>query len=370
MKIAIVSLNLAPYFDPSPRARYGGAEVQAAFVARALREAGQDVRLVVADLPADIDIPYPTVNAFHARDGLPVLRFFHPRLSGVNDALEAVDADVYYQRNAGMVTGLAAHFCRRRGRVFVYGAGSDTDFSFRRVLIHGLRDRVMYHYGLRRVHGVVVQNNAQLRLAQGRVRAPARVIPNGVLPPARSSVSRNGTVMWAGGLRAVKRPDIFIELARRIPQRRFVIVGGGIGTEPDYAATIAKKAARVPNLTLTGWMPHAEVIREIERSVLVVNTSAVEGFPNVYLEAWNHGVPVVSFNDVDGLIAREGLGVLCTDIDDLERKTRALIEDHDRLNEMGERARRVVARRFSPAALGPSYVEFFETLRARNERSR
>jgi glycosyltransferase involved in cell wall biosynthesis len=365
MKICIVSLSLAAYYDPNPRGRYGGAEVQAAFVATALHQAGQDVHLVVADLPPEVSTPYPAVSAFRTDDGLPVVRFFHPRMSGIADALERVDADVYYQRNAGMVTGLSAHFCRRRGKVFVYGAGSDTDFSFRHVLITGLRDRVVYHYGLRRAHGVVVQNDAQLKLAQTILAAPCVTIPNGVLPPRPSSGGRNGTVMWAGSLRAVKRPDLFVELARRIPEREFVIVGGGVGTEPDYAATIQRDAAGVPNLTLTGWRPHAEVIREIERSALVVNTSVVEGFPNVYLEAWNHGVPVVSFNDVDGLIAEEGLGALCADIDDLERKTRALIDDGDRLREIGERARRVVAERFSPAVLGPRYVAFFEALRAR-----
>jgi glycosyltransferase involved in cell wall biosynthesis len=287
-------------------------------------------------------------------------------MTGINDALERVDAEIYYQRNAGMVTGLAAHFCRRRGKVFVYGAGSDTDFSFRHVLIHGLRDRVMYHYGLRRAHGVVVQNDSQLALARKALSSPTMTIPNGVLPAVHPSAGRDGTVMWAGSLRAVKRPELFIELARRIPEREFVIVGGGLGTEPDFAAAMHREAARVPNLTLTGWLPHADVIREIERSALVVNTSLVEGFPNVYLEAWNHGVPVVSFNDVDGLIAKEQLGALCADMDDLERKTRALIEDRERRQAMGERARRLVAERFSPAVLGPRYVEFFATLLARN----
>jgi glycosyltransferase involved in cell wall biosynthesis len=363
MKICIVSLNLAAYFDPNPRSKYGGAEVQAAFVASALRQAGQDVHLVVANLPAGATPPYPAVNAFHTGDGLPVLRFFHPRMSGIHEALAQVDADLYYQRNAGMVTGLTAHHCRRRGRTFVYGAGSDTDFSFRGVLIEGLRDRVLFHYGLRRAHGVVVQNEAQRALGARFLRAPVRTIPNGVLPAMKPSGVRNGSILWAGGLRPVKRPDLFLELARRLADREFVIVGGSTTTDREYAADIEKQAAAIPNLRLTGWLPHSDVIREIERASLVVNTSVVEGFPNVYLEAWNHGVPVVSFNDVDGLIGRDGLGALCADLDDLERKTRELIADPARMEEIGARARRMVAERFSPAVLGPRYVEFFESLR-------
>jgi glycosyltransferase involved in cell wall biosynthesis len=363
MKICIISLNLAAYFDTSPRSRYGGAEVQAAFVASALAAAGQEVALVVADLLPDIAIPYPTVSAFGARGGLPGLRFFHPRMSGIFDALDGVDADVYYQRNAGMVTGLTAHFCRRRGKVFVYGAGSDTDFSFRRVLIEGLRDRVLFQYGLRHADGVVVQSESQLGMSRGIVAAPVRMIPNGALPATLPLTGRDGAIVWAGGIRAVKRPELFIELARRIPEREFVVVGGGLPSERDYAAAVERTATGIPNLTFTGWLPHPEVIRHIARASLVVNTSMVEGFPNVYLEAWNHGVPVISFNDVDGIIERERLGVLCADIGQMETSIRSLLADNDRLRAMQEGARRVVEERFSPSVLGPRYVEFFEQLK-------
>jgi len=360
MKICIISLNLAGYFDTSPRSRYGGAEVQAAFVASALTSAGQEVALVVADLPPDLTLPYPTVSAFGTREGLPGLRFFHPRMSGILDALERVDADVYYQRNAGMVTGLTAHFCRRRGKVFVYGSGSDTDFS--RVMIEGLRDKMLFRYGLRHADGVVVQSESQLRLSSGVVARPVRMIPNGALPATHPLTDRNGPIVWAGGLRPVKRPDLFIELARKIPERKFLIVGGSTTTERGYAAAIERTAAGVSNLTLTGWLPHPEVIRHIARASLVVNTSVVEGFPNVYLEAWNHGVPVISFNDVDGLIEREGLGFVCADVGQMEASIRALLADGNRLRAMQEGSRRMVEKRFSPSALGPRYVEFFEEL--------
>ena len=365
MKICIISLNLASYFDATPRSKYGGAEVQAAFVARALEQAGQNVHLVVADLPSDHRLPYPTRNAFHSGEGAPVLRFFHPRMSGIFHALADVDADVYYQHCAGMVTGLTAHVARKRGRVFVYGAGSDTDFSFRNVLINGMRDRVIYYYGLRRAHGVVAQNQRQFQWGEKLLKSPVEMIPTGVLPAQPMIGERSGAILWAGGLRAVKRPDLFIELARRMPDREFVLVGGGTTTEPDYADAITKEAAGVANVRATGWLPHSGVIHEIERASLVANTSSYEGFPNVYLEAWNHGVPVVSFNDVDGLLAHEQLGALCANLDEMEAAIRALFADRDRLDAMRERARRAVAERFSPAVLGPRYVQFFESLLGR-----
>src|SRR5262245_52726696 len=362
MKVCVVSQHLAAYFDTTPRSKYGGAEVQAAFVSRALRDQGLDVSLVVADLPADVRIPYPVENAFRSDQGLPVVRFFHPRMTGINDALARANADIYYQRNCGMVTGLVAHFARKHGRRFVYGAGSDTDFSFRDVLIDGFRDKTMFMYGLRRAHGIVVQNDAQYAMAQESLRTPVVQISNGVLPVENAHVDLNGPILWAGSLRSVKRPGLFIELARRFPNRQFVMAGGSTTTEVDHAAATEREARTVENIRMTGWLPHSDVIREIAKASVVVNTSVVEGFPNVYLEAWNHGVPVVSFNDVNGLLANEKLGALCTDLDDMEKKLRALIENPDAMRTAGERARRVVSERFSPAVLGPKYLSFFESL--------
>jgi glycosyltransferase involved in cell wall biosynthesis len=119
---------------------------------------------------------------------------------------------------------------------------------------------------------------------------------------------------------------------------------------------------------MTGWKPHSEVIQMVRNASLVVNTSEVEGFPNVYLEAWNHGVPVVSFNDVDGLIREKDVGAICTGIDDMEATVRALLADDHRLRGMRERARHLAQDCFSPRALGPKYVDFFEALRTRHGR--
>lgn len=365
MKVCVVSLNLAAYFDTRPRSKYGGAEVQAAFVACALQAQGVEVTLVVADRPDDVRIPYPTESAYRTAEGIPVLRFFHPRMTGINDALARADADVYYQRNAGMVTGLAAHYARKHGRPFVYGAGSDTDFVFRKLLISGVRDKVMYQYGLRRSNGVVVQNEAQLAVAKAMLQVPVAMISNGVLPAEHAQPNTGGPVLWAGALRPVKRPDLFVELARRFPSREFVIMGSATSTSGSYAAAIEKEARTVSNIRLAGWLPNSEVIREIAKASLVVNTSDAEGFPNVYLEAWNYGVPVVSFNDVDGLLENDRLGALCKDIDDMEQKVRSLLENETEMTAARERARRVVAERFSPEVLGPKYVAFFESLLAK-----
>ena len=57
--------------------------------------------------------------------------------------------------------------------------------------------------------------------------------------------------------------------------------------------------------------------RHYQRASLLCCTSAYEGFPNTFLEAWSHGLPIVSAFDPDGLIAERELGCIATTIPDL-----------------------------------------------------
>ncbi len=367
MKVCIVSLNIVPFFVRTPESKFGGAETQAGFLARAFEAAGAEVVLVVADQKDGDRLPYPAENAFSSNHGLPGVRFLHPRMTGLVDALERADADVYYQRNAGAVTGIASWSCRRRKRVFVYGAGSDTDFSLRDVIMSGgsaWRDRVMYMYGLRRADGIVVQNEQQAIACRAAIRREPRIIPNGIaLSNGRATGwERRPVVAWVGALRDVKQPAAFLDLAWKLPHLRFVMVGGPVDSDPGHAARIRDDAKSIPNLTLTGRVPQEEVARILGESSMLVNTSRFEGFPNAFLEAWAAGVPIVSLVDVDQVLARERIGVVCQDVASLAREVGGLMEDPARLRAMGERARDLVQRRYGPDVLGPRYLLYFDEL--------
>ena len=369
MKVCIVSLNIVPFFVRTPESQFGGAETQAGFLARAFESAGAKVTLVVANKKESDPLPYRTENAFASEDGVPGLRFFYPRMHGIVEAMQRADADVYYQRNAGAVTGIAAWYCQRHNRVFVYGAGSDTDFSMREVIMSGTsswRDRFLYMYGLRRADGIVVQNEQQAKACREAIHREARVIPNGIAVTNgdRFEARSGGPVTWIGALRPVKQPALFLELARKLPDLRFVMVGGPVDSDPGHAANIRAEARDIPNLTLTGRVAPEEVSRILAGSSALVNTSRFEGFPNAFLEAWTAGVPIVSLVDVDDVLTRERVGVVCDNVESLARELARLTADPAQLRAMGDRARELVRGRYSPEVLGPQYLQYFDELLA------
>src|ERR1044071_944913 len=98
-KICIVGLeDYAMLTGDSSYGYVGGESVQHVLLARAWRDLGLDVSIIVHDHGQGrvkmVD-GIRAVAAFRRDDGIPVLRFAHPRLTGLIGAMREVDADVY-----------------------------------------------------------------------------------------------------------------------------------------------------------------------------------------------------------------------------------------------------------------------------------
>src|SRR5262245_9680099 len=176
--------------------------------------------------PQRVTVDGVTVHKTYRPDeGIPVLRFLHPRLTGIWRAMREVDADVYYQRTADMLTGIVAEFCRRNGKRSIYGAASDVDFLPGRQRIRYLRDRRLYEHGLRQVDRATVQTDEQQRHCRAHYGREAMVIPSCYELPGGPGTKTGDTILWAGNMREVKRPELCLQIARLLPNRRFVMVG-------------------------------------------------------------------------------------------------------------------------------------------------
>ncbi|HVL37071.1 MAG TPA: glycosyltransferase family 4 protein [Burkholderiales bacterium] len=278
----------------------GGAEVQQRLLARLFARAGYPVSVVSCDFgqPQPAFAHGITVHkTFRPDAGLPVLRFLHPRLTATWQALTRADADIYYVRAASMLVGVVARFCRRRGRRSVYAAASDADFVPGHRQIRYARDRLLYEHGLRSVDQVVVQNAAQLAACRRHFGRNATLIPSGYEPPPQARLGGGDLVLWVGRVIPGKRAELFLELARRLPARRFALVGGA-GDDAAYAERIRREAAALPNVECTGFLPLAATEAWFDRARVLVNTSFYEGMPNTFLQAWARGVPTVATVDV------------------------------------------------------------------------
>jgi glycosyltransferase involved in cell wall biosynthesis len=290
---------------------------------------------------------------------VPVLRYLHPRLTTMWRAIQQADADVYYCRAAGGLLYFVAEFCRRRGKRSIYAGASDVDFAADlRGKIRYARDRWLYRRGLERVDAIVAQNEAQRASCRANVGREALVIPSCYVPPRNMARTRTGErVLWVGMIRTHKRPELLLELARRLPHRRFVMVGGpGLSGGALYER-IRREAASLPNVEMTGFLPLAQVESHFDAARVLVNTSSIEGMPNTFLQAWARGVPTLGTVDVGTPVH-----TCFSDLDEGARRIEALFADRSAWQAASVRSREHFERTHSGAETLRRYGELFEAL--------
>ncbi len=242
-------------------------------------------------------------KAYRPHAGLPGLRFLHPRWSGIWRALLRANADIYYTRAAGFVPGMLALLRRRRPLRYVYAAASDSDFTPDKVMIQFARDRWLFRYGLRRADAVIVQTAVQRDLLKTNYGRDAVLIPNFLdAAPIQLPAADRTQILWVGKIREIKRPLMFVDLARRLPELSFTMIGPNFEDEVALHQAVEAAAKTVPNLQVLGFQPLPEVEKHFDCARVLVSTSEMEGFPNVFLQAMRRGIPIVSFVDPDGII--------------------------------------------------------------------
>jgi glycosyltransferase involved in cell wall biosynthesis len=359
-KICFIESAAIAVLDGSVRASAtGGESVQHTLLARAFAKRGWDVSLISGDFGQENGAVIDGIQVwktFARKEGVPVLRFIYPRLYRTWQALERADADVYFQSCAGMMTGLLAKFVARRDRKMIFRVAHDTDCVPGEELIRLGRDRRIYQYGLRRADLISAQSGTQARLLQDNYGLPSTEVDMAAeIPDDPDEAGRDIDVLWVNNFRAFKRPELLLDIARRMPEVSFTMIGGKMKNEEALYDDIQREALELDNVDFVGGVPYSEVNAYFERARLFLNTSDSEGFPNSFLQAWVRRVPVISYFDPDNLIADKGLGISVDTQDDFVEALSGLLGDDQGRQAAAQRGRQFVVDRYSPDAIAAQY---------------
>lgn len=293
----------------------GGAEIQQFLLATEMLKRGIDVSFTLRRLPQDPrKQPIRLIPTYEGGEGIKYLRILHPRATRLWQALSQASADIYYVRGARELSGIVAEFCRFNRKKMIHALASDMDCSLETVL--GLRSAVskaLYVRGLRKANVVFAQTEwQQAKLLHG-LGINSEVVPNVMTVSDARPTNQAFQVLWVGTIRPIKRVEMLISIARRLPDVSFLMVGPPSKDHSDYVEKMMGEINATPNIEYVSFVPFANIGDYFQRASLLLSTSRNEGFPNTMLQAWSYGKPVVSTVDPGGTIARHRLGRLCTD---------------------------------------------------------
>ena len=189
------------------------------------------------------------------------------------------------------------------------------------------------------------------------------------------SRKEKATILWAGRLIDWKHPDFAVKLAENLRSQgkdfRVKIVGSG-DMQGELARMIEAK-----NLSdcveMIGALPFEQVRAEMEKAEIFLFTSdRGEGWGVVLNEAMNSGCAVVAgekIGSVPYLLKSGENGMIFRDrsIDDLTEKVSALLDDPERMSELGRNAYRTITGEWCAEVAARRFVELAERLRVSDE---
>lgn len=370
--VCFICPYIEPYLEPGSSERVGGAERQQHLLAQRLRDRGADVSFIGFEGDGD---EREQIDGFELWRTLPPtnsIRRSPEVLFKLLRSIRRVDADLFYVRGNPPLCMLSSYCCRVLGEQLVYVVANDSNLELARLSDHhGMFEYTLPKLGyldaMRRASNVVAQTAYQRDVLGDVFGIDSTVIPNGyTVPPAEQTLAGDERqyVLWVGSLDPdQKRPGRYLDVAEQLPAVQFRMIGS-----PDDEACEAQlrsRAGELDNLQFEGFVPPDEIDQYYRNALALVNTSAYEGFPNTYLEAWRYSVPVLELDEMlDGLVEQEKLGRQAGTVDELQQLVQRYWNDPASAAALGRRGRAFLDEEYSLDTVTDEYEAVFRTVLA------
>ncbi len=359
MKICFLSLGSYSLLTGKNVGYGGGAEVEQFHLGSELAARGFEVSFVTYR---------HSQNSIEEINGIKLLPTYNrddskkknplEKLYSVLNALKKANADLYFYE-AGS-SGAIQLFCRINNRKFVYRIPSDATVLGKRLSRTAtFGEKLVDTLDIKNAIAVIAQSNFQRDVLRDRFNVECIVIKNGLsIPPDGVEKSAKPVVLWVGTISRVKNPEIFVKLAKSLPNIDFEMVGGSRDNRIyNYVVEAAKS---LPNFKYSGFVAYSNINEYFRRASMLVNTSSIEGFSNTFIQAWANRTPVVSLNvDPDGIIKKESIGFHSCTFDQLVKDVSTLTTDKQLCRKMGEKARRYIEKEHDIKTITKKYIKLF-----------
>ncbi|MDX9864996.1 MAG: glycosyltransferase family 4 protein [Anaerolineaceae bacterium] len=185
--------------------------------------------------------------------------------------------------------------------------------------------------------------------------------------PGEGSGRRSGAV-FVGRLSPEKGLSTLMNAWEKLPDVPLKIIGTG----PEEANIKEKSAKLQSRVTLSGQLPHSEMLAEVKESQFLVMPSVwYETFGRTIVEAYATGTPVIAsrLGAIAELVEDGQTGLLFTagDSDDLAEKVTWAIHHPEDMARMGKHARQVFLDKYEAGSAYQQLMAVYQAARTRTK---
>lgn len=347
VRVCFVSLSAYHLFNPGIRSEFGGAELQLYYLAT---ELAKDAQFEIIFVTSDFGQP-----DIEVRVGVKLYKLFSPpkkpryirtiiEYMRLWLLLKKINADVYIQRAAGIITGWSALFCRLNRKKFIYMTAHDADVidkkpSWMPGETVGNIIWKFFRMGLRLADLVIVQHQEQKENLKKLYNKEGYIRPSAHRILGDNNLLHKEFILWVARCEDWKQPEFFLELAKSFPEEKFYMVCPRSHSS-EYFEEIRNQALKLSNVRFFDYVPFSKIDDFFLKAKVFINTSKKEGFPNTFIQAFQRKTPVLSLNvNPDDILERYNIG-RCSegDFSQLKFYLKDLLNNITILREMSENA--------------------------------
>lgn len=307
MKFLFLSGHAHLALDPLSQKASGGAELQVALLARELQKRDHEVVLLGADTGQKDGVVWEGItvrvgkryNTGGLGDSLAALPRIHRVLRE-----EQPDVVVVYGWTVWLtILGWLRKICPFR-LVFVCALDAEIDGGFRSD--HPVRgwlfDRGMRAADVRM--GITEWQAAKFQ-EQGMSCGVTRLLLQDV--KASTSGEKSIDLLWVARCHPVKRPQLFLDLAERLPHARCRMICSP--QDEGLFQDVRRRAQELPNVEFLNAVPYRDIQSHFDAAEIFVNTSDREGVPNTFIHSGLGRTAILSLAvDPDGMFQKFAAG--------------------------------------------------------------
>jgi glycosyltransferase involved in cell wall biosynthesis len=327
--ICFIQTNAYSLFNEENNSIHGGSELQLYLIAKELSKNDDfKISFITGDFGQKNREYYPKIQLFKS---------FTPKS---NDSLlkklfqatkyyrlfKKLNADIYFTSAANSTVGLVSLFCKLNNKKHIHRTAheEEVNFTYSRKGILGK----IFTKGLIYSDLVITQNQNHQKLLKENFGINAQILKNS-FAIKEIKPSKKDSILWVARCDYWKRPELFIHLAKRVPDERFIMIAPPANEKENYQKEIKDKSKQIKNLTFIDRVPFNNIQVYFNSAKVFINTSEFEGFPNTFLQAGNGKTPVLSLNvNPDNFINEYNCGFFCeNDFDKLVGYTKILIDN-------------------------------------------